>query len=219
MHPADEDAVVLDLTGHRALVVATNHGTLDVGKPTGVFGSELTVPYYEFLDAGMEVDIASPKGGDIPFDPQSFKPVIRAHHDDRFMVDEPVRDMVKNSLAIGDLDMDDYDIVYFAGGWGAAWDLGTSDVVGEQVTAAAANGAVLGGICHGPLGLLKAKTVEGEPLVRGRKITAVTDKQVDELGIGSTPAASRDRATKARRRFRTRTQVPRHLRQPRGGRR
>jgi arylsulfatase A-like enzyme/putative intracellular protease/amidase len=187
MHPDDPDAVALDLRGRRALVVATNHGSLDVGKPTGVFGSELTVPYYEFLDAGMAVDIASPRGGDIPFDPQSFKPVIRSRHDDRFMVDEVCRDKVKNSLAIGDLDMADYDIVYFAGGWGAAWDLGTSEVVGEQVTVAAANGAVLGGICHGPLGLLKATTPDGEPLVKGRRITAVTDKQVDELGIGATP--------------------------------
>ena len=187
MHPEDPKAVKLDLRGHRALIVATNRATLEVGKPTGVFGSELTVPYYEFLDAGMEVDIASPKGGDIPFDPKSFMPFIRAHHDDRFMVDDEAKEKVLNSLAIGDLDMDDYDIVYFAGGWGAAWDLGTSDVVGEQVTDAAAKHKVLGGVCHGPLGLLKATTADGEPLVKGRALTAVTDKQIQELGIGITP--------------------------------
>lgn len=187
VHPEDPDAVELDLTGHRALVVATNHGTLSVGKPTGVFGSELTVPYYEFLDAGMEVDVASPRGGDIPFDPTSFKPPIRSHHDDRYMVDDELQAKCMDSLAIADVDIDSYDIVYFAGGWGAAWDLGTSEAVGEQVTKAAANGAVLGGICHGPLGLLKAKTPDGEPLVKGRRITAVTDRQVSQLGIGHTP--------------------------------
>ncbi len=187
LHPEDPESVKLDLKGHRALIVATNQATLEVGKPTGVFGSELTVPYYEFGDAGMEVDIASPKGGDIPFDPKSFNPIVRCHHDDRFMADDEAKEKVINSLAIGDLDMDDYDIVYFAGGWGAAWDLGTSDVVGEQVTVAAAANKVLGGVCHGPLGLLKAKTADGEPLVKGRPLTAVTDKQVQELGIGATP--------------------------------
>ena len=187
LHPEDPESCKLDLTGHRALIVATNHATLDVGKPTGVFASELTVPYYEFLDAGMEVDIASPRGGDVPFDPKSFIPIIRAHHDDRFLADDEAKEKVRNSLSIADLDMDDYDIVYFAGGWGAAWDLGTSDAVGEQVTAAAAKDKVLGGVCHGPLGLLKATTADGEPLVKGRPLTAVTDKQVEELGIGNTP--------------------------------
>ena len=187
IHPEDPDAVELDLSGRRALVVATNHGTLSVNKQTGVFGSELTVPYYEFLDAGMEVDVASPRGGDIPFDPSSFKPPIRSHHDDRYMVDDELQAKCMDSLPIADVDIDSYDIVFFAGGWGAAWDLGTSDEVGDQVTKAAANGAVLGGICHGPLGLLKAKTADGEPLVKGRRLTAVTDRQVQQLGISHTP--------------------------------
>jgi len=113
--------------------------------------------------------------------------VIRSVHDDRFLADDNAKELVTNSLAIGDLDMADYDIVFFAGGWGAAFDLGISDVVGRQVTVAAANGSVLGGVCHGPLGLLKGLSESGEPLVKGRRITAVTDKQVHELGISSTP--------------------------------
>jgi len=187
LHPDDPEAAGLDLSGHRALIVATNHGTLEVGKPTGVFGSELTAPYYIFLDAGMEVDIASPLGGEIPFDPIGFKPVVRSVHDDRFLADAEAKELVTDSLAIADLDMADYDIVFFAGGWGAAFDLGTSEAVGEQVTKAAADGAVLGGVCHGPLGLLQGRTADGEPLVKGRRLTAVTDKQVHELGIESTP--------------------------------
>ncbi len=187
LHPDDPEASALDLSGRRALVVATNHSTLDGGKATGVFGSELTAPYYVFLDAGMEVDIASPLGGNIPFDPLSFKPVIRSSHDDRFLGDQEANDKITNSLAIGDVDVTGYDIVFFAGGWGAAFDLGTSDDVADQVTEAAANGVVLGGVCHGPLGLLKARSADGELLVRGRRVTAVTDKQVRELGISSTP--------------------------------
>src|SRR4026207_408466 len=72
VHPADPDAVALDMRGTRALCIATNHGVLDIGVATGVFASELTVPYYVFLDAGMEVDVASPQGGLVPVDPLSM---------------------------------------------------------------------------------------------------------------------------------------------------
>jgi arylsulfatase A-like enzyme/putative intracellular protease/amidase len=187
MHPDDPDAREFDLFGKRALVIATNHATLDIGKPTGVFASEMTVPYYAFFDAGMDVDVASPLGGVIPVDPQSLKPVIRAADDDRFLADDVLREKVTNSLAVGDLDMADYDIVFLAGGWGAAFDLGFSEVLGEQITRANALGKVIGGVCHGPLGLRNAKGTDGRPLVEGRLVSAVTDKQVHELGIESTP--------------------------------
>ena len=160
---------------------------LDIGKPTGVFSSEMTVPYYAFLDAGMEVHVASPAGGEIPVEPQSLKPVIRTEADDRFLADDDLRRMVTESLAVGDLDMADYDIVYLAGGWGAAFDFGFSEVLGDQITEANRLGRVIGGVCHGPLGLLLAKSANGEPLVKDRRVTGVTDKQVRELGIESTP--------------------------------
>ncbi|NND73815.1 MAG: sulfatase-like hydrolase/transferase [Ilumatobacter sp.] len=188
MHPGDPDATEFDLTGRRALVVATNTAVLAIGKPTGVFASEMTVPYYAFLDAGMDVDVASPLGGVIPVDPQSLKPVIRSADDDRFLADDELQAKVTDSLAIADLDMADYDIVFLAGGWGAAFDFGFSDDLADKMTEANAAGKIIGGVCHGPLGLRNAKAADGAPLVAGRKISAVTDKQVSELGIGdSTP--------------------------------
>lgn len=187
LHPEDPDATTFALDGHRALVVATNVGVLDIGKPTGVFASEMTVPYYAFLDAGMQVDVASPLGGVIPVDPQSLKPVMRSADDDRFLADDELKAKVTNSYPIGELDMADYDIVFLAGGWGAAFDFGFSEQLGQKMTEANALGAVMGGVCHGPLGLLNAKATDGAPLVQGRKISAVTDKQVKELGIQSTP--------------------------------
>ncbi len=187
MHPEDPDATTFDLAGKRALVVATNAGVLDIGKPTGVFASEMTVPYYAFLDAGMAVDVASPAGGVIPVDPQSIKPVIRTAEDDRFLADDDFKAKVSASLAIGELDMADYDVVFLAGGWGAAFDFGFSETLGDKMTEANAAGLVMGGVCHGPLGLLNAKAADGTPLVAGRKISAVTDKQVKELGISITP--------------------------------
>ncbi len=187
MHPDDPDATEFDLAGHRALIVATNAGQLDVGEPTGVFASEMTVPYYAFLDAGMTVDVASPAGGVIPVDPKSIKPVLRTSDDDRFLADDDFKAKVTDSLAIGDLDMSDYDIVFLAGGWGAAFDFGFSPELGDKITEANAGDKLIGGVCHGPLGLINAKTPDGEPLVKGRRVSGVTDKQVTELGITSTP--------------------------------
>jgi len=187
MHPDDPVAFTGDLTGRRALVVATNHAVLDVGKATGVYASEMTVPYYAFLDAGMAVDVASPNGGVIPVDPMSMNPVLRSDADDRFLGDEDLVAKVTDSLPVGSLDMADYDAVYLAGGWGAAFDFGTSEVLAAKVTEANAAGLVIGGVCHGPLGLRNATATSGRPLVEGRHVTAVTDKQVHELGIDSTP--------------------------------
>ena len=187
VHPQDPEVVALDMRGTRALCIATNHGVLDIGVATGVFGSELTVPYYAFLDAGMQVDVASPNGGVIPVDPLSMKPEIRTPDDDRLLGDPDFRQKLTSSLAIGDLDFTASDIIYVAGGWGAAFDLGQSEVLGRKVSEAYAAGRVIGGICHGPLGLLKGRTPGGELIVKGRRITAVTDKQIHELGVAITP--------------------------------
>jgi putative intracellular protease/amidase len=183
MHPEDPQAVNLDMSGARALCIATNHAVLDIGVATGVFASELTVPYYVFRDAGMTVDVASPKGGVIPVDPLSMKPEIRTPSDDRLLVDEVFRNQLMNSLAVADVDLTSYDLIYFAGGWGAAFDLAQSDDIAEGVTKAYAAGRVLGGICHGPLGLLRGRTPSGELIVKGRHLTAVTDRQIHQVGI------------------------------------
>ena len=187
MHP-DDDVTGVDLSGvagRRALVAATNHGTLKPGKATGVFGSELTVPYYAFLDAGMEVERGVPRGATSRSTRHRSAP-IRTTEDDRYLDDPVLQDLCENSLAIGDLDMSTYDIVFFAGGWGAAWDLGRSEVVGEQASAAIANDS------HRWRVPRTARTPSGhEPrrhLVRRRTSPhRVTDRQVKQLGISHTP--------------------------------
>jgi len=187
VHPNDREALELDLTGRSALCIATNHGVLDIGVPTGVFGSELTVPYYAFRDAGMRVDVASVRGGIVPVEPLSVKGLIRTPDDDRMLGDDVLRGQLTESLAIASVDFASYDLVYFAGGWGAAFDLGQSDELGVRVSAAVAAQRVIGGICHGPLGLLKARRPDGELFVKGRRMTAVTDRQVQQLGVSITP--------------------------------
>jgi putative intracellular protease/amidase len=187
VHPRDREAVPLDLRGYRAICIATNHGVLDIGVATGVFASELTVPYYLFVDAGMQVDVASPRGGIVPVDPLSMGETIRTPDDDRLLADPVLREQLTRSMSIDQVDLASYDIIYFAGGWGAAFDLGQSVALGHGVSDAYAAGRVIGGICHGPLGLLNARTPDGELLVKGRRLTAVTDKQIRELGVQITP--------------------------------
>ena len=178
----------IDLAGHRALIVTTSHDTLgDSGKTTGVWASEMTVPYYAFTDAGMSVDVASIQGGAIPVEGQSVRWPVATPEDKRYLRDAEFRSRVENSLAIADVDGSAYDIVFLAGGWGAAYDLGQSEELGRKVSEAYARESVVGGVCHGPLGLLRAVTPGGDPLVRGRRVSAVSDKQIEELGITFTP--------------------------------
>jgi putative intracellular protease/amidase len=177
-----------NLPGKRALIVATNHATLgETGKATGVYASELTVPYYQFLDAHMQIDVASIQGGEIPIEPVSLRWPVITPEDQRFLADRQLQDQVKHSLNIAALDFTKYDVVFMAGGWGAAYDLGYSQVLGEKISQAYRSKIILGSVCHGALGFLQAKDSNGESLVKGKRMTAVTDKQVQELGITITP--------------------------------
>lgn len=186
-HP-DYERVEYDLTGKKALIVTTSHGVLgDSGKATGVYGSEMNIPYYEFLDAGMTVDIASIQGGEIPIEPVSLRYPLVTPADKRYLQDEKTQEKVMNSLKIDDVDFLEYDIIFLAGGWGASYDLGYSEILGEKITQANAEGILLGSVCHGALGFLQAEKADGTPLVEGLTITAVSDKQVEELGITATP--------------------------------
>jgi putative intracellular protease/amidase len=193
LHPEYNGATV-ELPGKRALVITTSHGVLSApgeteGPATGVWGSELTHPYYTFTDGGMEVDVASIKGGEIPIDPQSFFFATKSPEDERYLNDLVAQAKVKNSIPIAEVDISQYDIVFMAGGWGAAYDLAQSPALAEKVTESyyGDKSAVIGGVCHGVLGLVSARDREGNLLIAGRRMTGVSDKQVKELGIDITP--------------------------------
>ena len=182
------------LPGKRALVITTSHSVLAApgeteGDPTGVFGSEMTHPYYTFLDGGMDVDIASVAGGEIPIDLSSFYFMIKTPEDERYLNDPIAQAKVKNSIPIAEVDIEQYDIVFLSGGWGAAYDLAQSPVLAAKVSEAyfGSKEAVIGGVCHGVLGLVNARDRDGDLLIAGRLMTGVTDKQIQELGIELTP--------------------------------
>ena len=183
-----------ELPGKRALIITTSHAVLNApgettGDATGVFGSELTHPYYTFTDGGMSVDVASIKGAEIPIDPSSFNRPIITPEDKRYLQDSVFQAKVKSSIPIADIDVSQYDIIFLSGGWGAAYDLGQSELLGEKISQAYYSNLapVIGGVCHGVLGLINAKDNSGQLLIAGRKMTGVTDKQIKELGIAITP--------------------------------
>ena len=192
LHP-DYNGPSYEVPNGRALIITTSHAVLNKpgetkGKKTGVFGSELSVPYYDFQDAGMRVDVASIKGGAIPIDPMSYRFMIITEADKRSRKDDKFQEQVQNSLKIDDVDFTQYDVIFLAGGWGAAYDLGQSDVLAAKISEAYyGSDAVIGGVCHGPLGLIKAKDENGGLLIAGREMTGVTDKQIKELKINFTP--------------------------------
>ncbi len=195
-----------NLPTKKALIIGTNHDTLgDTGQKTGVALSELSVPYYQFLAAGMEVDLGSVNGGNIPIDPQSVSRFIATPGDKRFLKDQTAMNKIKNSLKIDDLDFKEYDAVFMAGGWGASYDLGYSELLGEKTTEAYLNGAVLGSVCHGALGFLHVKDENGNPILKGRNATGVTDKQIKELGIDITPMHPETELRKAGAKFNSNT--------------
>jgi len=193
LHP-EYNGEKTELPGKRALVITTSHAVLNepgetTGKPTGVMASEMTHPYYNFLDGGMQVDVASIKGGEIPVDPQTLGYPIKTPEDERYLQDPILQAKVNNSLRIDDIDFTQYDIIFLAGGWGAAYDLGYSDVLAQKISEAyySAKQPVIGSVCHGALGLVNAKDREGNLLIAGRRVTGVSDKQIKELGITMTP--------------------------------
>lgn len=188
----------LNLSGYKALVITTSQGTLDkidnetgktikTGKPTGVYASEMTEPYYAFTEANMEVDIASIKGGEIPIEKLSLMPLVRTDDDVRYMNDAVLQDKVMRSKSIKELNFLDYDIIFIAGGWGASYDLAQSEILSDKISQAYASQKVLAAVCHGPLGLIGAKKPDGSALVEGVKVTGVTNKQLKQLMVKGTP--------------------------------
>lgn len=197
-HKSNFRPQALNLSGYKALIITTSQSTLDkidketgetikVGKNTGVYASEMTEPYYAFLDAQMEVDVASILGGEIPIETLSLRPIVRTKDDVRYLKDKVLKEKVKNSISINALNFVNYDIIFLSGGWGAAYDLAQSEVLSLKLSEAYASKKVLGAVCHGSLGFIGATKPDGSPLVEGVKVTGVTNKQLKELMVGETP--------------------------------
>jgi putative intracellular protease/amidase len=171
----------------RILMIATSNTVMgDSGKPTGIWADELAVPYYQLLDAGAEVVLASPLGGPITLDPGSLKPV--GENDplvDRFLADPVAQAAAKVTQIAADMDASHFDAVFFPGGHGTMWDLPTDAGVTRAVEAAFTANKLIASVCHGAAGLVTARRPDGEPVVKGKRINSFTDAEEDAVGLSA----------------------------------
>jgi putative intracellular protease/amidase len=167
----------------KILLVLTSHNVLgDTGRPTGFWLEEFTAPYYAFTDAGAEVTVTSPKGGHPPIDPRSDDPDNQTDSMLRFKKDPATQTVLANSVKLTDVKAADYDTIFYAGGHGPMWDL-TNDKNSIALIEDFYNaGKPVAAVCHGPCVLLKA-TYEGQPLVKGKRVTCFTNDEEEAVGL------------------------------------
>jgi len=197
------DMKARDLSGKRALIIVTSHDKIGpenctLCDPTGVYGEELTAPYSIFKGSNMSTTIASIEGGDVPIDPTYNTTLLRTSWDKRFFGSAEAYADSHNTSSFRDLEPTSFDIIFMAGGWGAAWDFGQSAELGAFISKAYAAGKVVGSVCHGALGFIQARKPDGSLLCEGTKMTGVTDREIEQLRIAKvTPMHPEDELKKA----------------------
>ncbi|WP_312229673.1 type 1 glutamine amidotransferase domain-containing protein [Pseudescherichia sp.] len=168
----------------KVLMVLTSHDTLgSTGRKTGFWLEELAAPYYAFKDAGAEIVLASPKGGNPPLDPKSNEPDFQTEFTHRFEADTDAMAQLANTVRLDSVSQADFDTVFYPGGHGPLWDLAEdkhSIALLESFFAAGKNVAF---VCHAPGVLRHVKTPEGRPLVEGRKVTGFTNTEEEAVGL------------------------------------
>ncbi|RYY78902.1 MAG: type 1 glutamine amidotransferase domain-containing protein [Moraxellaceae bacterium] len=160
------------------LMVLTSHDQLgNTGKKTGFWLEEFTSPYYVFKDAGANIVIASPKGGQPPLDPKSDAPDAQTDSTRRFAKDSEAQQQLATTLPLDQINAADFDTVFYAGGHGPLWDL-TNDQHSIQLLQAfdRAN-KPMGLVCHAPAVLKNVKAANGESFVKGKKLTGFSNSE------------------------------------------
>jgi putative intracellular protease/amidase len=171
----------------RILMVLTSHDRLgDTGHPTGFWLEEFAAPYYALRDAGAEVTLASPKGGQPPVDPKSQEADAQTAATRRFEADEDARAALAATVKLSTVDIGDFDAVFYPGGHGPLWDLAEdADSIG-LIEGAIGSGKPVAAVCHAPAVLRHAKDSAGEPVVHGKRVTGFSNSE--EAAVGLTEA-------------------------------
>ncbi|WP_432474488.1 type 1 glutamine amidotransferase domain-containing protein [Amphritea sp. HPY] len=166
------------------LMVLTSHSELgDTGEKTGFWVEEFAAPYYVFKEAGVTITIASPAGGQPPIDPKSELADFQTPSTQRFDDDKALQQTLANSVKLSSVNVADYDAVFYPGGHGPLWDL-TNDVASiTLIEDFVNNNKPVGAVCHATAALLKAKTDNGEPLVKGKAITGFSNSEEDAVQL------------------------------------
>lgn len=171
-------------TAMKVLIVLTSHDQLgDTGDKTGFWLEELAAPYYVFRDAGAEVTLASPKGGQPPLDPKSASADFQTDATRRFDADADARAALATTHRLADVTIADYDAVFYPGGHGPLWDLASDAASIALIEAAVAAGKPVGAVCHAPAVLRSAKGPDGAPLVKGKSVTGFANSEEAAVGL------------------------------------
>lgn len=168
----------------KILVVVTSHDKLgDTGNKTGFWLEELAAPYYTFMDAGAELTLASPEGGQPPLDPSSNAPDAQTEATNRFQADLDAQAALANTRKLDDIDIAEFDAVFYPGGHGPLWDLAESATSVRLIEDALAANKPVATVCHAPGVLRHVKGSDGKPLVAGRKVTGFSNSEEEAVGL------------------------------------
>ena len=162
----------------KSLIVLTSHGELgDTGKKTGFWVEEFAAPYYELGDAGVEITLASPKGGQPPIDPSSELPGAQSKFTHRFDKDEPLKQKLAHTMKLSEIKASDFDAMFYPGGHGPMWDLVKDTNSIALIEAFQQKGKPMALVCHAPCALLKVKLANGAPMIKGKNVTGFSDTE------------------------------------------
>ncbi|MBO9828561.1 type 1 glutamine amidotransferase domain-containing protein [Xanthomonas sp. A2111] len=168
----------------KILMVLTSHDRLgDTGQKTGFWLEEFAAPYYTFKDAGAEITLASPKGGQPPLDPKSDAPDAQTEATHRFKADPAAQQQLASTYPLASVRMDDYDALFYPGGHGPLWDLAEDRDSIALIEAFARADKPIGFVCHAPGVLRRVTAADGTPLVKGRRVTGFTNGEEAAVGL------------------------------------
>lgn len=167
----------------KILMVLTSHDTLGhTGRKTGFWLEEFAAPYFVFRDAGVELTLASPRGGQPPVDPKSDLPENQTPAMERFKKDETAQKALANTRRLADVKAEDFDTVFYVGGHGPMWDLAESTISIGLIESFYDAGKPVAMVCHAP-GALRHVKYQGEPLVKGKRVTGFTNGEEEEVQL------------------------------------
>ncbi|MCD0497571.1 type 1 glutamine amidotransferase domain-containing protein [Achromobacter sp. MY14] len=168
----------------KVLIVLTSHDQLGTtGRKTGFWLEELAAPYYTFKDAGADIVLASPQGGQPPLDPKSNEPSFQTEFTHRFEADPAANEQLANTLRLDSVSQADFDTVFYPGGHGPLWDLAEDGNSISLIESFIEAGKPVALVCHAPGVLRHVKAADGKPLVAGKQVTGFTNTEEDGVGL------------------------------------
>jgi len=168
----------------KILMILTSHDQLgDTGKKTGFWLEEFAAPYFALKDAGAEIVLASPKGGQPPLDPKSDDADAQTDDTRRFKADPEAQTALATTVELASVEAADFDAVFYPGGHGPLWDLAEDAKSIRLIEAFVAADKPVAAVCHAPGVFRNVKAADGEPLVKGRAVAGFTNSEEDAVGL------------------------------------